>query len=465
MDELVKERLLEHNTFVRGVRDEEKYRAATNIKLQQLGLEPTAENRMKYYATHYTGRTGHGRAGVTRTDNTTYTSNSFDTGYNYATVNPGETPVEGMMAIVRRPVDFSGNRRDWVRNADFTFKRRNDPKSSNFYNYVLPYLLKTGNMPPEKVLNQLDYDVINSKVGEVLNRQYGISFQAPTNTVSNARNSFNRTANEGYKEVTQRYYNNLDRSLSTLNNLNKELGSNIIFPHSRQLGSPTNGFYNRVLYNYFSKISERLSRDFNVDTPEGSPEELIYNSITGMGWSNMTLNDIKDYLGNSQYQKAISNIRKVAEDVAKNDFNPHRLRNARNRYIKNMKDNEKKLRRKLINERKQYTREEYEKLLKDNGIEPFIDDTNVITTEPLRSTSRNIGDPYQHFIFIGPEDDKSLDLVKAIDPKEYNREQLELNRNMGKHTRAHVGKYTPGLSRKSRRYGGLIRPYLSNYSH
>ena len=61
-DKLIKDRLLEHNTFIRGVHETGNEENINNI-LRRNGIEPTAENRAKYYASTYAPDTGAGRAG------------------------------------------------------------------------------------------------------------------------------------------------------------------------------------------------------------------------------------------------------------------------------------------------------------------------------------------------------------------------------------------------------------------
>lgn len=62
-DKLIKDRLLEHNTFVRGVHETGNEENINNI-LRRNGIEPTAENRAKYYASTYAPDTGAGREGL-----------------------------------------------------------------------------------------------------------------------------------------------------------------------------------------------------------------------------------------------------------------------------------------------------------------------------------------------------------------------------------------------------------------
>lgn len=81
------------------------------------------------------------------------------------------------------------------------------------------------------------------------------------------------------------------------------------------------------------------------------------------------------------------------------------------------------------------------------GIHPENKKYNVITSERLRKTSRNKGNPYQHFIFTGDVGKQGLDVV---DIKDVNSEEFKHIFN----TRQHTGKYSKGYSRKSRKFGG-----------
>ena len=85
--------------------------------------------------------------------------------------------------------------------------------------------------------------------------------------------------------------------------------------------------------------------------------------------------------------------------------------------------------------------------IKSKGIHPENKKYNVITSERLRKTSRNKGNPYQHFIFTGDVGKQGLDVV---DIKDVNSEEFKHIFN----TRQHTGKYSKGYSRKSRKFGG-----------
>lgn len=84
------------------------------------------------------------------------------------------------------------------------------------------------------------------------------------------------------------------------------------------------------------------------------------------------------------------------------------------------------------------------------GKEKYVvksDNTRVTPIEMLRKTSRNKGNPYQHFIFTGDVGKQGLDVV---DIKDVNSEEFKHIFN----TRQHVGQYSKGYSRKSRKFGG-----------
>lgn len=93
------------------------------------------------------------------------------------------------------------------------------------------------------------------------------------------------------------------------------------------------------------------------------------------------------------------------------------------------------------------TGNELKEYIKSKGIHPENKKYNVITSEKLHKTSRNKGNPYQHFIFTGDVGKQGLDVV---DIKDVNSEEFKHIFN----TRQHTEKYSKGYSRKSRKFGG-----------
>lgn len=96
---------------------------------------------------------------------------------------------------------------------------------------------------------------------------------------------------------------------------------------------------------------------------------------------------------------------------------------------------------------KRISNNELKEYIKSKGTHPENKKYNVITSEMLRKTSRNKGNPYQHFIFTGDVGKQGLDVV---DIKDVNSEEFKHIFN----TRQHLGQYSKGYSRKSRKLGG-----------
>ena len=74
-------------------------------------------------------------------------------------------------------------------------------------------------------------------------------------------------------------------------------------------------------------------------------------------------------------------------------------------------------------------------------------DANVITSEKLVKSSRNEGNPYQHFIFTGDVGKQGFEVIDIVDVNSDKFKGIP-------YTRDHFGKYTKGYSRKSRKLGG-----------
>lgn len=70
-----------------------------------------------------------------------------------------------------------------------------------------------------------------------------------------------------------------------------------------------------------------------------------------------------------------------------------------------------------------------------------------ITSEKLVKSSRNEGNPYQHFIFTGDVGKQGLEVIDIVDVNSDKFKGIP-------YTRDHFGKYTKGYSRKSRKLGG-----------
>ena len=89
----------------------------------------------------------------------------------------------------------------------------------------------------------------------------------------------------------------------------------------------------------------------------------------------------------------------------------------------------------------------YNLSVKSKGIHPEHKKYNVITSEKLVKSSRNEGNPYQHFIFTGDVGKQGFEVIDIVDVNSDKFKGIP-------YTRDHFGKYTKGYSRKSRKLGG-----------
>lgn len=90
---------------------------------------------------------------------------------------------------------------------------------------------------------------------------------------------------------------------------------------------------------------------------------------------------------------------------------------------------------------------EFDILLGGAGVLRGIDKTTKVAMALDKNISRTSQNPYQHFIFTGDVGKQGLDVV---DIKDVNSEEFKHILN----TRQHIGKYSKGYSRKSRKFGG-----------
>lgn len=366
-DKLIKDRLLEHNTFVRGVHETGNEENINNI-LRRNGIEPTAENRAKYYASTYAPDTGAGRAGFNSSYNgegTIYSSNSLSTAIGYAKAKH-RNEKDGFVVSVRRPIKFEGTRENWVKNADFAFD--NSKQRSLYIDYELPYLLRYGKSARTELSKNknIPYKDIISKVNKDYSKLHGYN-----EYIANKIKRFINDPDIKYKPSYQITGNAKKDYINDV--IGREIGNLPIYNH--RVG-------NTYAYNIFEKRG--------ID-----PNSYIMASFNGKEFDKLYNKDINIELRKS---KRISN-----------------------------------------NELKEY--------IKSKGIHPENKKYNVITSEGLRKTSRNKGNPYQHFIFTGDVGKQGLDVV---DIKDVNSEEFKHIFN----TRQHTGKYSKGYSRKSRKFGG-----------
>lgn len=91
--------------------------------------------------------------------------------------------------------------------------------------------------------------------------------------------------------------------------------------------------------------------------------------------------------------------------------------------------------------------DELKEYIESKGIHPEHKKYNVITSEKLVKSSRNEGNPYQHFIFTGDVGKQGLEVIDTVDVNSDKFKGIP-------YTRDHFGKYTKDYSRKSRKLGG-----------
>lgn len=416
-DKLIKDRLLEHNTFVRGVHETGNEENINNI-LRRNGIEPTAENRAKYYASTYAPDTGAGRAGFNSSYNgegTIYSSNSLNTGIGYAKAKH-RNEKDGFIVSVRRPIKFEGNRENWVKNADFGFD--NSKRSRLYADYELPYLLRYGKSARTELSKHktIPYKYIVSKVNKINKLVYSDYI---TNKIKKIINDPNIKYKPSYQitgNIKQDYINStIAREVSNTDSYNPngylELQYAYDIARKRGINSSTYSIrYDGKDYKILDYIDDNFTDYQTIDKiPEDEVKAIYYNNVNNKLGKLLSKNYRKyvEKQFNKQYRKAIN------KEIAKNGI----------------------------------TDDELKEYIESKGIHPEHKKYNVITSEKLVKSSRNKGNPYQHFIFTGDVGKQGLDVV---DIKDVNSEEFKHIFN----TRQHTGKYSKGYSRKSRKFGG-----------
>jgi hypothetical protein len=417
-DKLIKDRLLEHNTFVRGVHETGNEENINNI-LRRNGIEPTAENRAKYYASTYAPDTGAGRAGFNSSYNgegTIYSSNSLSTAIGYAKAKH-RNEKDGFVVSVRRPIKFEGTRENWVKNADFAFD--NSKQRSLYIDYELPYLLRYGKSARTELSKNknIPYKDIISKVNKDYSKLHGYN-----EYIANKIKRFINDPDIKYKPSYQITGNAKKDYINDV--IGREIGNLPIYNH--RVG-------NTYAYNIFEKRG--------ID-----PNSYIMASFNGKEFDIIKYDDL---FSNTHIIDKIPE--KEVKDAYYKDINNKLGKLVSNNYRKYVEKQFDKLYNKDINielrKSKRISNNELKEYIKSKGIHPENKKYNVITSEKLVKSSRNKGNPYQHFIFTGDVGKQGLDVV---DIKDVNSEEFKHIFN----TRQHTGKYSKGYSRKSRKFGG-----------
>lgn len=416
-DKLIKDRLLEHNTFIRGVHETGNEENINNI-LRRNGVEPTPENRAKYYASTYAPDTGAGRAGFNSSYNgegTIYSSNSLSTGIGYAKAKH-RNEKDGFVVSVRRPIKFEGNRENWVKNADFGFD--NSKRSRLYVDYELPYLLRYGKSARTELSKNktIPYKDIVSKVNKINKSVYSDYI---ANKIKKIINDPNIKYKPSYKitgDIKQDYINNtIAREVSNTDSYNPngylELQYAYDIARKRGINSSTYSIrYDDKDYKILDYIDDNFTDYQTIDKiPEDEVKAIYYNNVNNKLGKLLSKNYRKyvEKQFNKQYRKAIN------KEIAKNGI----------------------------------TDDELKEYIESKGIHPEHKKYNVITSEKLVKSSRNEGNPYQHFIFTGDVGKQGFEVIDIVDVNSDKFKGIP-------YTRDHFGKYTKGYSRKSRKLGG-----------
>lgn len=416
-DKLIKDRLLEHNTFIRGVHETGNEENINNI-LRRNGVEPTPENRAKYYASTYAPDTGAGRAGFNSSYNgegSIYSSNSLNTGIGYAKAKH-RNEKDGFVVSVRRPIKFEGNRENWVKNADFGFD--NSKRSRLYADYELPYLLRYGKSARTELSKNktIPYKDIVSKVNEINKSVYSDYIANKIKKIINDPNIKYKPSYQITGDIKQDYINNtIAREISNTDSYRPngylELQYAYDIAQKRGINSSTYSIrYDNKGYKVFDYIDDNFTDYQTIDKiPEDEVKALYYNNVNNKLGKLLSKNYRKyvEKQFNKQYRKVIN------KEIAKNGI----------------------------------TDDELKEYIESKGIHPEHKKYNVITSEKLVKSSRNEGNPYQHFIFTGDVGKQGLEVIDIVDVNSDKFKKIP-------YTRDHFGKYTKGYSRKSRKLGG-----------
>lgn len=416
-DKLIKDRLLEHNTFLRGVHETGNEENINNI-LRRNGIEPTPENRAKYYASTYAPDIGAGRAGFNSSYNgegTIYSSNSLNTGIGYAKAKH-HNEKDGFVVSVRRPVKFEGNRENWVKNADFGFD--NSKRSRLYADYELPYLLRYGKSARTELSKNktIPYKDIVSKVNKINKSVYSDYLANKIKKIINDPNIKYKPSYQITGDIKQDYINNtIAREVSNTDSYNPngylELQYAYDIARKRGINSSTYSIrYDDKDYKILDYIDDNFTDYQTIDKiPEDEVKALYYNNVNNKLGKLLSKNYRKyvEKQFDKQHRKAIN------KEIAKNGI----------------------------------TDDELKEYIESKGIHPEHKKYNVITSEKLVKSSRNKGNPYQHFIFTGDVGKQGLEVIDIVDVNSDKFKGIP-------YTRDHFGKYTKGYSRKSRKLGG-----------
>lgn len=323
---------------------------------------------------------------------------------------------DGFVVAVRRPIKFEGNRENWVKNADFGFD--NSKRSRLYADYELPYLLRYGKSARTELSKNktIPYKDIVSKVNKINKSVYSDYIANKIKKIINDPNIKYKPSYQITGDIKQDYINNtIAREISNTDSYNPngylELQYAYDIARKRGINSSTYSIrYDDKDYKILDYIDDNFTDYQTIDKiPENEVKALYYNNVNNKLGKLLSKNYRKyvEKQFNKQYRKAIN------KEIAKNGI----------------------------------TDDELKEYIESKGIHPEHKKYNVITSEKLVKSSRNEGNPYQHFIFTGDVGKQGLEVIDIVDVNSDKFKGIP-------YTRDHFGKYTKGYSRKSRKLGG-----------
>lgn len=206
-------------------------------------------------------------------------------------------------------------------------------------------------------------------------------------------------------------------------------------------------------------LDKNISRTSQKAITKGR-DTLSYYSISPNIHYNLSVNNGRKALGVKPTKlleapkKQLTSKDKIPEDEVKaiyyNNVNNKLGKLLSKNYRKYVEKQFNKQYRKAINKeiaKNGITDDELKEYIESKGIHPEHKKYNVITSEKLVKSSRNEGNPYQHFIFTGDVGKQGFEVIDIVDVNSDKFKRIP-------YTRDHFGKYTKGYSRKSRKLGG-----------
>ena len=414
-NEQIQEKIKSLNRYVRGVKP--------NSYEESILPENELDEILKKYATEFAPHTGRGRSGTDErllkelNLGTLYTSNSYGTGFGYATpMHRGE--YKGKVALLEYPTVFNNNRNDWILNnmpqfSESGFITKNyKPRTYSILNYAKDYSTLTGSDISKKISIKQDFpkykDIFMSRNTRSIigNDSRDTSFiDKPSDHLKEYIKNLTENSRFGEIPVNLEYAKNMESFGKIMDTFHKKVSK----------------FYDSVKFQYGPSGREYVNEYFN-----GKIYPLLYfRNINEKNGAYRNIATINKILHNFD-------INAVKKDIEKHAYKQV-IKNSINRPIEQVK---------LLEE---LYPDIYYKAISNkhnignrNIIQMFGDNSGSHKTKSLPAS-------YQHFNFIGPVGQKGLNFIGWINPKENVEKYL---------TRQHTGKYTNGLSRKTNKFGG-----------